>query len=344
MTAATTETFLAVDGGQTGTVALLAAGDGTILGVGHGGPVRHHEEPGAEGLVHDALVAAVTGALSGASVRGAVAVCCLSMTGSSAIAERVVGELVPAERYVVLDSDTFAALASGTAGGGGIALIAGTGTASLASGRSGQHVRLGGWGWLLGDEGGGFWIALRSLRAAARHVDGTGPATILASELPSLIGQRDMRGVYDLMTGSRLDRTAIASLTPRIVAIAEDGDGVAAAILDSAADRLTGLALATISAAPFLAPDEHVVVGCGGVLRPGGWVADRFVRQVLERAPGFRVVTPAVPPVVGAFYLALRERGIGVDDALREHVEAQVRSRPTLASKTPAVARAASPT
>lgn len=338
-----TESFLAVDGGQTGTVALLATEDGSILGVGRGGPVRHREEPGAERLVHDALIAAVTEALRGSGARGPVVMCCLSMTGSSAIAERVVRATVPAERYMVLESDTFAALASGTAGGGGIALIAGTGTASLALGRSGQHVRLGGWGWLLGDEGGGFWIAMRSLQAAARHVDGTGAPTILTTELPEMLGQHDMRGVYDLLTGQRLDRTAIASLTTSIVAIAEAGDGVAAAILDSAADRLTGLVLATIAAAPFLAPDEHVVVGCGGVLQPGGRVVNRLAQQVVERAPGFRFVTPAVPPVVGAYYLALRERGIEVDGALREHVEAQVRSLGVLASKSHDVARHASP-
>ena len=334
MTGARAGSFLAIDGGQTGTVALLAAVDGAILALGHGGPIRHHEEPGAEDLVHDALVAAVNEALSGSPLHGPIAVCCLSMTGSSTVAERVIRHLVQAERYLVLESDTFAALASGTAGGGGVAVIAGTGTASLALGRSGQHIRRGGWGWLLGDEGGGFWIAMQSLGAAARHVDGTGPRTLLATELPGILGQSDMRGVYDLVTGSRLDRTVIASLAPSVVAIAEGGDDVAAAILDTAADRLTDLALATISAAPFLAPTEQVVVGCGGVLRPGGWVADRFARQVGEHAPGFRVVTPAVPPVVGALYLALREGGIEIGEALRDHVEVQVRSRPTLVTKT----------
>lgn len=330
-----TDLFLAVDGGQSGTVAVLATADGSILGVGRGGPVRHHKEPDAEGFVRDALLAAVTEAMSGAQGRGTVVTCCLAMTGSRAFAERVVRGLVRAEQYVMLENDTFAALASGTAGGGGIGLIAGTGTVALAQGRGGEHVLLGGWGWLVGDEGGGFWIAIEALRAAAHDVDGTGPHTVLTSELPRILKQRDMRGVYNVVTGQRLDRTAIAALTTSVVTIAEAGDRVAAGILDSAASHLTELVVATIAAAPFLDPDERLVVACGGVLHSGGWVVTRLAKQLAERAPGFQFVLPAVPPVIGAYYLALKERGIQIDDTLRDRVEDQVRSLATLTSKTP---------
>ena len=330
-----TDLFLAIDGGQSGTAAVLATADGTIVGVGRGGPVRHHEDLDAETFVRDGVLAAVTEAMSGAQGRGTVVVCCLAMTGSGAIAERVVRELVPAGRCVVLENDTFAALASGTAGAGGIGLIAGTGTVTLAQGRSGEFVLRGGWGWLLGDEGGGFWIGMEALKAAARDVDGTALPTALTSELPGILGQHDMRGVYNFVTGQRLNRTAIAALAGSVVAMAKTGDGVAADILDRAASHLTGLVVATIAAAPFLGRDEHVVVACGGVLNPGGWVASRLVEQLSERAPEFRVVLPAVPPVIGALYLAMRERGIAVDDALRRRVEEQVRRLPGLNSKTP---------
>lgn len=328
-----TDLFLAVDGGQSGTVAVLATADGTILGVGRGGPVRHHEDLHAETFVRDALLAAVTEAISGAQGRGTIVMCCLAMTGSTAIADRVIRELVRAKHYVVLESDTFAALASGTAGGGGVGLIAGTGTVALALGRDGQHVFRSGWGWLIGDEGGGFWIALEALKAAARCVDGTGPHTVLTKELPRLLGQHDMGEVCNLVIGQRFDRTAIAAMTPSIVTIAEAGDGVAAGILDRAAGYLTELVVATIAAAPFLEPDERVIVPCGGVLHPGGWVVTRLAGQLAERAPGFQIVVPAVPPVIGAYYLAVKEYGIQIDHALRDRVTDQVWSLATLTSK-----------
>lgn len=333
-----TDLYLAVDGGQSGTVAVLATADGTIVGVGRGGPIRHHQEPGAEGFVRNGLLA-VTEAMRGAGDHSTVVVCCLALTGSASIAGRVIRELVRAGRYVVLESDSSAALASGTAGGGGIGLIAGTGSVALAQGRSGQQVLLGGWGWLLGDEGSGVWIAMEALRAAVRDVDGTGPQTVLTGELPKILGQPDLRGVFNLVTGQQVDRTAIAALCPSIVTIAEGGDSVAAGILHAAASRLADLVVATVAAAPFLEPDERIVVACGGVLRPDGWVLTELARQLAERAPEFTLVVPAVPPVIGAYYLALKELGIHIDHELRDRVTDQARSLATLTSKTHASAK-----
>ncbi|MBC7594124.1 MAG: hypothetical protein H7288_09330 [Kineosporiaceae bacterium] len=327
--------FLAVDGGQSGTVAVVGLADGTIVGVGRGGPIRHHEEPDAERFVRQGISSAVAEAMNGAQGHGAVAVCCLAMTGSTGIAQRVVRDVVAAKRYITLESDILAALASGTGGGGGVGLIAGTGTVAIAKSRNGEHIIRGGWGWLLGDEGGGFWIAMEALKAAARDVDGTGPSTVLTSTLPGLLGQQDLREVYNLITGQRLDRTAVAALTTTVVTTAEGGDGVAAGILDGAARHLTTLVLATIASAPFLTPDERVIVACGGVLNPGGWVISRVTEQLAERAPEFGMIAPAVPPVIGAYYLALTELGNQVGAELMTHVTDQVRSLPALIAKTP---------
>lgn len=327
-----TDLFLAVDGGQSGTVAVVATAAGTIVGVGRGGPIRHHEESDSEGFVRDGVLAAVTEAMNGAPDRSRVVMCCLAMTGSRSITARVIREVVTAEQYVVLESDTYAALASGTAGGGGVGLIAGTGTVALAQGRRGDHVLIGGWGWLLGDEGGGFWIAMEALRAAVRDVDGTGPHTVLTDELQKILDQPDMRGVYNLVTGKRLDRTGIAAMTTSVVAIAEAGDMVAAGILDRAANHLSELVVATVAAAPFLDIDEHVVVACGGVLAADGWVLRRLAGQLVERVPGFTLVVPQVPPVIGAYYLALKEAGIKIDDEMLNRVTDQVRSLASLTS------------
>ena len=325
--------FLAVDGGQSGTVAVLGTADGTILGVGRGGPIRHHEEADAERRVRESLFAAVTEAMSGGAGRGEVVMSCLAVTGSASIADRVIRELVGTGRCLMLESDICAALASGTGGAGGIGLIAGTGTVAMAQGRRGERVILGGWGWLLGDEGGGFWIAMEALKAAARDVDGTGPSTVLTSALQDSLGQRDMRGVYNLVTGQRLDRTAIAALATSVVAMAEAGDRAAAAILDSAADHLSRLVVATVAAAPFLEADERVVVACGGVLRADGWVVTQLARHLAVEAPEFRLVVPEVPPVIGAYFLALKELGVPINDELRDRVAEQVRPLTTLTSK-----------
>lgn len=324
--------FLAVDGGQSGTVAVLADAAGTILSVGRGGPIRHHEELDAERLAYDSLGQAIAAAMT-CYKDCTIAVCCLALTGSAELARRYINATLATDRLIVLESDTHAALASGAAGGGGIGVVAGTGTVAIAHGRAGDDVVGGGWGWVLGDEGSGFWIAMEALKASARDVDRTNRPTALTAALPGALGESDMRGVYNLVTGRRFDRTRIAALATQVVGIAQAGDAVATQILDRAADHLTELVVATASSAMFLEPDERVVVASGGVLAPGGWVATRLERNLVSRLPGFSFITPLVPPVVGAYYLALVADGIPVGEELQRHVANQVLSRPELASK-----------
>jgi N-acetylglucosamine kinase-like BadF-type ATPase len=223
---------------------------------------------------------------------------------------------------VVLESDALAALATVTLGGGGIGLIAGTGTVAVAQGRRGGPIRRGGWGWLLGDEGGGFWIGLEALRAAARHVDGTGPTTSLTTTLPGRLRQVDMHGVAELLTGQGLERAQVAALTEDVAAIADNGDGVAGSILDEAARRLSSLLVATIGAAPFLETDERIVVGSGGVLRIPRVVAGLGQHLAMD-VSDYRLVVPDLPPVIGAYYLGLRDHGIPIPEATRIRIVEQ---------------------
>ena len=73
--------------------------------------------------------------------------------------------------HVTGDADS--ARAGAFLGGPGVVVIAGTG--SMASGRNGESsARAGGHGFLLGDEGGAYWIGRAAVRAALRWEDGMG--------------------------------------------------------------------------------------------------------------------------------------------------------------------------
>ncbi|WJH35503.1 hypothetical protein N6H14_05655 [Paenibacillus sp. CC-CFT747] len=70
--------------------------------------------------------------------------------------------------------DTEAALEGAFAGGPGILVIAGTGSAAAARTEEGRLLSCGGWGPWFGDEGSGYWLGCEALRAAARAADGRG--------------------------------------------------------------------------------------------------------------------------------------------------------------------------
>ncbi len=118
-----------------------------------------------------------------------------------------------------------------------IVLISGTG--STAFGRSGKVIaRTGGRGYLLGDEGSGFWIGQRGMIAAIRAMDHAAPPT----QLVELIGAKLDAASADEWTmrvyAARDPRDLIAQMSREVNTAAELGDTVAIEILESAATEL----------------------------------------------------------------------------------------------------------
>src|SRR5258708_21745706 len=87
--------------------------------------------------------------------------------------------------------DGFIALAGATAGAPGIIAIAGTGSFCFGRNASGRTARAGGWGYIFGDEGGGFDLTRQALRAALRMEEGWGPPTVLRQRLLEATGAAD---------------------------------------------------------------------------------------------------------------------------------------------------------
>ena len=76
----------------------------------------------------------------------------------------LLAELIGAERLVVTH-DARIAWAGATEGEPGLVVIAGTGSIAYGENAQGESARAGGWGYIYGDEGGGFDIARQALRA-----------------------------------------------------------------------------------------------------------------------------------------------------------------------------------
>src|SRR5207237_10017789 len=70
---------------------------------------------------------------------------------------------------VRVSNDALIALWGALAGRQGVAVLAGTGSIALARSEDGREGRAGGWGYLLGDEGSGYWLGREAI-AAYLHV------------------------------------------------------------------------------------------------------------------------------------------------------------------------------
>jgi N-acetylglucosamine kinase-like BadF-type ATPase len=301
---------LGIDGGGTATVALLARmvdGQPHLIGRGEAGPAN----PQVVGFERawETLSLAVHRAFADALIEPMpVASAVLALAGAGRDEDRrrleqwsQASQL--ADRFEQVN-DALPPLAAGTPEGWGVALVAGTG--SLAFGRSadGRTARAGGWGYLFGDEGSAYQIALAGLRAVAAANDGRGQATLLSERLMAALSAHRPQDLVPAVYQANLDRTALASLAPLVTAAAVEGDPVAGQIVEQSAADLAAM-VASVVRQLQLAPDGFPLALAGGVLAQSAVLRDgvlaMLARQQELRPSQFEIVTE---PAQGALRLA----------------------------------------
>ena len=310
----THDLVLGIDGGGTRTVALLAAardagGDiaAQILGRGVSGPSNYQAVGRTAAFA--SLQGAVAQAFAEAGIgRGPVAAACLGLAGADRAGDRSMltdwAASIQLAARVRIENDGMIVLAAGTPAGWGIAVIAGTGSFAIARTPEGLIARAGGWGYLFGDEGSAYAVAIAGLRAAARAADGRGPASKLAERFCARLKIDRTESLVPAVYGSGLDRAGIAALVDEVTGAACDGDAVAISILESAADELAEMASAAARIIPLDSVASAPLALAGGMLlgyeplRVG--VVDGLRRRGIKPDPVQQVTEPAL----GAIRLA----------------------------------------
>jgi N-acetylglucosamine kinase-like BadF-type ATPase len=207
-------------------------------------------------------------------------------------------------RHLVLVNDGDLVLAAASREGCGAAVISGTGSIAVGRGRNGQTARAGGWGYLFGDEGSAYAVALAGLRLVVRRADGRSPSSpgSLDRRLMAALDVTHPSELVAAVYGEPLDRAAIAALAPVVVAVAKDDPEVLSKILQPAGRDLAECVLAIARAIGW----DHTALPLG--LAGSFLLAADPVREALLatlRESRLEPVPVQVPePVVGAIHLA----------------------------------------
>lgn len=293
-----------VDAGGTATRALAVAADGTVLGRGRSGGGNPNSVPPDVAAGH--LAEAIGAALKELDPRQASA-CVVGMAGTSKLTDPSVAELFEATwrglglAAVRVVTDAEVAYASATDEPDGTVLVAGTG--SIAGRVRDRRLvsTVGGYGWLLGDEGSAYWLGREAVRATLDVLSGERPFGPLAKSVLAEAGveeptrQQDRRRAWQrLITAANAEAPIrLARFAPLVSALSTSSD--AASILERAAALLAEIALGAREAG-----ERTPVVLVGSVL--GGPVGG----LVRERLAGLDVVTSS-DGVLGAAWLAAVE-------------------------------------
>ena len=182
----------------------------------------------------------------------------------------------------------------------GVGLVAGTGSVAVGRLPGGEAVQVGGWGAVLGDEGGAAGLVREAARAVwAAHDRGEEPDA-LATGLVAAFGVAEVPALGAALEAAEDVSAEWGSRSPAVFTAAEAGSPLARAVIAEGGRALAGLVVRL--AARGVAVDDVVVAGGTVLAQPTLYEA--FTAALSESLPGARTQPLRVPPVEGALALA----------------------------------------
>jgi N-acetylmuramic acid 6-phosphate etherase len=203
---------------------------------------------------------------------------------------------------IVTGSDRDSGLAAALDHGDGIVVNAGSG--SSVTGRRGDRIeRAGGWGHILGDTGGGYFLSIEALRLILREYDlHRGEMQFSAKILHAL----SLNNLDELVHWAQTaDKMEIAMLAPVVFEAAAGGDARVNEIVEEGARALCEYTEAVASRLHLLAPKVALM---GGLFYRDSIYTHAFRRRLKKNLPDARVTTAERPPELGAAWLAAETR------------------------------------
>ena len=313
------DVYLGVDGGNSGTRALLVDAHAVVLGYGTSGG-SNHQGQGLDSALRN-VAAAVEAALDCANatldqVRAAYFALAGDDTNSDSQALTAgLSASWPRLRFS-LGNDVWDVLLAGAVGGHGIAVNCGSGAGAVGRNETGRGLIIPDLGYVFGDSGGGGQIAIDAFRAVFRAADGRGEPTTLTSLILDATGRRSVDelrlAVYHDQIPPAMKRVAVRLVFK--AAAAEDQ--VATCILRHIGQEL-GVSGAAVARRLGMQHSAFSFVLTGGVFRTlDSPLAAAAIARLRQEAPLCVPTLPLVQPAAGAALLALDDAG---QEVIRQH-------------------------
>lgn len=304
--------FVSVDGGATKTIAVCYDSQGKIQGMAANGP-SNFRNIGIDNAGKNITTAVMNSVERAGLEFNGIEKITFALAGvkdsqkSTEIIDRFIKELGFRPPYSLLN-DGEAGYNSRFYEKNGI--IAAAGTGMIAFGRiRGNFERSSGWGWLIGDEGGAFYIGRRAIQEAAKTADGrnhTSPD--LLNSVMNFFGVTEPRHMVNEVYTNPINIRKIAMIAREVSELSQSGDPLSKSIIEEAATEAAKCVNALKR--EYGLPD-YPVSGYGGVFRSGRLYWDTLKESVLNEFPDTTFINPlyGYHAVLGSIYLVLRDNG-----------------------------------
>lgn len=316
------ECVIGIDGGGTKTECLLADENGVIIASSVGGPtnpnvikssllwqtfkrlLHHLKEQASDQYNH------VTHIFAGISGVG--------NENNQREIMRIITELVSETVHVDVYPDPINALYSGTFGEPGIVQISGTGSITYGINKELKHDRVGGWGYLFGDEGSGYDIGRQGISRSLKAFDGRGQTTILLEMLYDYFNVKDGQELIHEIYTSPMPKDKIAPISQIVFQAYKLSDAVALEIITNVVNELTSSIL-TLHNKLFQGTKQVQLVLCGGIFTEKK-IVPTLIKSELNQS-NLSIVIPEVSPVGGSLIGAYLSMNRHVDEKVIENIK-----------------------
>jgi len=307
------EYILGVDGGGTKTTAVIADTDGKILAEAISGG-SSYISVGSEKAVKN-LNQAVFEAMD--KIGGSPGIMFKSSCfGSAALNVKkdfdVYGKIVRNKVLIkhldpdkiLIFNDTRIGLEAGSGAKNKIIIIAGTGSNCFGINEAGRQAGCNGWDYILADEGSGYEVSIKALRAVMRAYDGRGEKTMLSETVLDELGLDNEEGIVKWTYGEDFSKERLGRFARIVCDCAGRGDSISRKILkDEAGESI--LSVSTVVNKLGLKDRDFDLVFVGGLFKCRKYFKDIVMSGLEKKYKGISFKKLVAEPVQGAIRLAL---------------------------------------
>jgi N-acetylglucosamine kinase-like BadF-type ATPase len=205
----------------------------------------------------------------------------------------------------IICNDSKIGLIAGSDNKNRLMVICGTGVNCFGINEDGREAKTNGWDYILGDEGSGYSIGLKALKAIVRANDGRGRQTLLTDTVLDYLKLSDIAGLVSWVYSKPFFKEKVADLAEIVCSSAKMGDNISMEILNEEAEE-AAYSVAVVVNKLDLADKDFDIVLVGSVFKCEQYFKDPFFKILNGKFKGINFKSLTEMPVEGAIKLAMK--------------------------------------
>jgi len=308
--------ILGVDGGATKTCAVIADVEGNWLAESYAGS-SNFKSVGIENAGKN-IIKAILDVVKSLNLQNKNSLvfksACLGLSGNDLAGDAKIYRSIIFNKEIkkffnkdktIICNDTKIGLAAGSDGKNAVMIICGTGSNCFGINEENEEAKANGWDYILGDQGSGYEIGLKALKALMKAYDGRGESTLLSRTIFEDLKVGSIPELLDWAYSDSYFKYKVSVLASTVCRSAESGDIISKKILyEEAAEAF--ISVDAVVKKLNLARKEFDLIFVGSVFKCEKYFKNILMDKLKKSFSKINLITLSKKPVEGAIKLALK--------------------------------------